>query len=201
MAAPTDEHFLAAKHLGRYIRGSTNRGLTYHKREKGEKLLTYAYSDASLMNSRPISGVVVYLGTPDRETHKNKNAAVIAYTKKEATVTNSTMHAELLALDRAVTACKWVADLREELGVPQEEAAVIFTDSRVGIRFLQEDGAVPNKQTRHLRRHFNHIKQALARGEIKIEFVSSKLNRADMLSKAMDSKDTHEDHSRNMMGS
>ena len=126
MAKPRASDFLKAKQLGRYLSSNPTRGLYYHKRRSDDELLwTYAYCDASLY-IHSVSGIAVFLGTPDYVTHINLNAAIISQTKQEETKVGSTMHSELLAMGRAVVAVEWVANMREEWASLSREPASFF---------------------------------------------------------------------------
>jgi hypothetical protein len=198
MSKPLVWHFKVLKRLGRYYLCNPKRGLNYHRRAPTSDMESYIYCDGSL-NIRSISGVAAFIGTPDRETHVNKSAAVVAFTKVETFHVESSMESELLAIGRAAILAEWLAHFRQEMGYPQRGATTVFTDSEVAIKFLAETGAVPNRQTRHVRRRVLSVKQALARNIIKLEFVPGKYNCADALTKTL-GRVLFERHCRNLMG-
>jgi hypothetical protein len=150
-------------------------------------------------DARSVSGVAVFLGTPDFKLHNNWNAAVIFFSAREHLAIISVLEAELLAIGRAVHACIYVQNLRSEIGFPQEGASLIFTDSLIAIRFLQDSGPTPNRQTRHIRRRVEFIRQAIAHGRVRLEFVPGIYNCADVLTKPLGSA-AHCRHAANLMG-
>ena len=111
----------------------------------------------------------------------------------------STLDAELMAIVRGVKDVLYVTTQRAEIGFPAEGPATIFTDSQVAIRFLEDSGPTPNRQTRHIRMRVRFIKDAIARNIIKLEFVPSKYNCADALTKAL-SFPLHRRHIINLSG-
>ena len=103
-----------------------------------------------------------------------------------------------MAIARGVKSLLWLEDLCEEIGFPQEGPSILFTDSAVAIRFLNDEGKMPNKQTRHLRIRTAKIKQYIAQRRIKLQFVPGHLNCADMLTKPLPREVLHR-HIKNMM--
>ena len=109
------------------------------------------------------------------------------------------MEIEVCALGRTIKSAGWVAHIRQENGHPQAEPCIIFTNSQVAIKFLTESAAVPNRQTRHLRRRVLCIEQALARNVAVLHFVPGNLNCADVLTTPL-GRVLFERHSKNLMG-
>jgi hypothetical protein len=172
------------KQFARYLAKEQERGLYFHPGKEGEKMQTYFYTDASLY-LKAISGVAGFLGTPDLVNHINENAAIVCFSKPETLAVTSTMEAELLAIGRGAVAADWVADIREEMGFPQEGPAIIFNDNQPAIRFLERDGPTPNRQTRHLRLKVQYIREAIQKNKIVLRYVPTGPNCADMLTKAL----------------
>jgi hypothetical protein len=109
------------------------------------------------------------------------------------------MGAEMLAIERAAKALEWVMHLREEAGFPQSSPGIIFTDSLSSIKFIENTGAAPNRQTRHLRRRVAKIREALAINMIALKFVPGALNCADVLTKPL-GRVFHFRHCKNLQG-
>jgi hypothetical protein len=198
MSNPSEKDYAAAKRFGRYLVGTIEAGLTYHPRIHQEQLQTYCYVDASFFG-RCTSGIAVFLGEPDYITHINRSAAIICQSKRESSPAISTMEAELYAICRGVLACIWVEDYRAEMGYPQPGPSIIFTDSLISIRFLEETGRTPNRQTRHLRNRVAYIKHFITLGRIIMKFVPTALNCADLLTKGLPPA-VHHRHAANLLG-
>ena len=187
----------ANKRLARYFLNNAKRGLTFHKGDASFNPLTYAYVDAPLM-VHSISGVAVFIGIPNYKTHENLNPAVIAYTKKESEAVTSTMHAELIVVERGIKSLDHVNNIREESGFPPPHESLLFTDNDPGISFVSNLGKC-SRQTRHLRRRFRFIQEAVSHRRVIIRHVPSKLNVADILTKPL-GRVLFERHSKNLMG-
>jgi hypothetical protein len=172
--------------------------LIYRPRILSEEMITYAYCDASY-HERCTSGIAVFIGTPDYITHVNRSAAVICQSKRETSPALSVMEAEMYAICRAVLACIWLEDYRREMGYPQSGPSIIFTDSLISIRFLEDTGRTPNRQTRHLRTRVAYIKTYISKGRILMKFVPTALNCSDVLTKGLPPQ-VHRRHSANLMG-
>jgi hypothetical protein len=93
MENPTSEHLAAVKHILRYVSGTLNLGLSYHK-EKGKNLRLIGYSDSDLAGDvddrKSTSGVLFYLGS----------SLVSWFTQKQKSVALSTCEAEYMAGSR-----------------------------------------------------------------------------------------------------
>ena len=109
------------------------------------------------------------------------------------------MHSEILAIFRGTVTSEYIADVRDETGFPQSSPSIIFTDNQPAIRFLEQTGKIQNRTTRHLRRRTEYIRQAITSGRIKLMYVPSHLNCADVLTKALP-KESFQRHTKNLMG-
>ena len=200
MSDPNAGDFLRAKRLCRFFIGRKRQGLRYRRALPSSSRApeTYAYCDSGL-NLKPVSGVAVFIGEPDYENHNNRNAAVMCQSKSENIAVGSTMHAEMLAIGRAIVACEAVCNLRYELGFPQPGPSIIFTDSQPAIRFITGTGSNPGRMTRHLRLRLEYVMQAIRFGRVRLLWVSSANNCADILTKPL-GKVLFEKHSKNLMG-
>jgi hypothetical protein len=159
---------------------------------------SYCYVDASHY-VRSISGVALFMGHPDPDTHINDSAAIMVLTKIEKVAVSSSMEAELLAIERGVLALEWLMNFREEAGYPQTDQGILFTDSLSAIKFLENTGSAPNRQTRHLRRRVAKIRENIEHNMVVLRFVPGALNCADVLTKPL-ARVLHFRHCNNLMG-
>ena len=199
MAKPTEFDEKQAKRIIRYLRGTPRRGLVYHKLAPGDELQTYVYCEATLSGSYPHIGVAVFLGKPDFMHHINVSAAVVTQCKRVKLAVLSTMHAEIIAITRAIKAARFVTDLRDEMGITQRSPTIIFTDNQPAIHFFTGDQAVTSDMSRHLRRRYDYVRQEIVSGAIILKWVPSKLNCADILTKVL-TRELFERHALNLMG-
>ena len=119
--------------------------------------------------------------------------------KIERVTVASTMEADLLAIMRGLVALEWLHHFREECGYPETQPALLFTDSLSSIKFIENTGTAPNRQTRHLRRRVVKIRENIARNMVVLKFVPGALNCADVLTKPL-GRVLHFKHCNNLQG-
>jgi hypothetical protein len=184
MQASTKSDSNASKRIGRYFLANPKRGICFHAGDPSFNPITYAYVDASLMDGS-ISGVAVFIGIPNYETHENINGAVIAFTKKATEKVTSTMLSEMIVVERGIKTIDYVNNICEESGFPPVGSSILFTDNDPEMRFLSGTGTAGTRQTRHLRRRVAWIKEALLQRRFILRHVPSSLNCADLLTKPL----------------
>ena len=197
MSKPDAGDLRSSKRLARHIADLPDRGLTFNH-GNGRDAQTYTYVDGG-MRHRSITGTATFIGVPDLVHHINDNAAVSCLVKSESKSVTSSMHSELIAIFRGTITSEYIADARDETGFPQTSPSIIFTDNQPAIRFLEQTGKIQSRTTRHLRRRTEYVRQAIASGRIKLMYVPSHLNCADVLTKALP-KDLFLRHTKNLMG-
>jgi hypothetical protein len=199
MSKPAEGDVKRLKRLARYIKHTLDRGLQYHRAlDITVEAISYCYVDASF-ELTSVSGVALFIGQPDRKTHINKNAAIMFLTKIEKVAVTSTMDAEILAIERGIVALEWLAQYREEIGYPQTQRSVLFTDSASAIAFINNTQKTPNRQTRHIRRRVRKIRANVVQNHVVLEHVPGALNCADVLTKPL-GRVLHWKHSNNLQG-
>ena len=201
MSKPTEFDLKRAKRIIRYLRGTPRRGLVYVKLSPGADLDTYFYADAALPpgTSYPHCGYAGFLGEPDFINHINTTAAVLFKSKRVRIVVGSSMEGEVVSIGMATHAAYYMADARGEMGIPQRRPTIIFTDNQPAIHFFMGDRAVSSDLSRHLRRRYDFIRQAIDNQAIVLKWVPTKLNCADILTKPL-SRELFERHAQNLMG-
>ena len=172
---PGDNHWKAIIRVLRYLRYTQNYGLFYF----GYPAVPEGYCDANWISdskdSKSTSGYVFTIG----------GAAVSWKSSKQTCIARSTMEAEFIALDKAGEEAEWIRQFLEDIPnwskpVP---AVCIHCDSQSAIARAQSN--LYNGKSRHIRRRHNTIKQLLSNGVISIDYVKSKDNIADPLTKGL----------------
>ena len=95
------------------------------------------------------------------------------------------MESEFIALDKAGEEAEWLQNLMEYIPMwPKPIMAIcIHCDSQAAL--ARAKNAVYNGKSRHIRHRHNTIKQLLSNGVITTDFVKSKDNIADPLTKGL----------------
>ena len=95
------------------------------------------------------------------------------------------MESEFIALDKAGEEAKWLRYFLEDIPIwPQPVPAIcIYCDSQSEIGRAQSH--IYNGKSRHIRRRHNTVRQLLSNGIMTIEYIRSKENIADPLTKGL----------------
>ena len=112
-------------------------------------------------------------------------AMVSCKSSKQTVIAKSTMESEFIALDKCGEEAEWLRHFLED--IPRWPKSVpsicIHCDSQSAIDRVQN--SMYNGKSRHIRRRHNTIKQQLSTGVISIDYVKSKDNIADPLTKGL----------------
>jgi hypothetical protein len=143
------------------------------------------YSDSDYAtdpeNRLSVSGFVLYLcGVP-----------IVWRTKQQRSVTLSSSEAEYYALSEAVKEVRFIYQLLKEMGFEVELPITVRVDN-IGAIFMAENMQV-SQRTKHIDTRLRFVNQYVDDGFIKIKFVGTNENDADLFTKNL-GKDAHERH-------
>lgn len=182
------EHWEAALHVLRYLRGTANHGLTYKKRSGTAKELSvedanspikelYGFVDADFATdfttSKSISGHVFIMS----------GSAVSWRSKQQPIVATSTCHAEYVAACEAAREAVWLRELLREIGFKTLAPTPVYEDNEAAL-FLSENPATTDR-SKHIRLRWHYLRQCVRDGTLKLKRVETKKNAADALTKAV----------------
>ena len=104
---------------------------------------------------------------------------------KQTCIARSTMESEFIALDKAGEEVEWLRHFLEDIPIwPQPVLAIcIHCNSQSAIGRAQSH--LYNGKSRHIRRRHNTVRQLLSNGIMTIEYIRSKENIADLLTKGL----------------
>ena len=172
---PGTDHWKGIVRVLKYLRFTRSYGLHYTR----FPAVLEGYSDASwisdIKDSKSTSGYVFTLG----------GAAVSWKSSKQTVITRSTMESEFVALDKCGEEAEWLRQFLEDIPKwPKPVPAIcIHCDNQSAIGRAQSN--MYNGKSRHIRRRHNTIRQLLSTGIITIDYVKSKDNIADPLTKGL----------------
>ncbi|KAJ9557464.1 hypothetical protein OSB04_012078 [Centaurea solstitialis] len=172
---PSVEHWRSITRLLRYLRYAREYGLHYGK----YLAIIEGYGDANwisdIKDSRSTSGYVFTLG----------GAAISWKSSKKTVIARSTMESEFIALDKSGEEAEWIRQFVEDIPKwPKPVTTIcIHCDSQSAIDRAQS--TMYNGKSRHIRRRHNTIRQLLSTRVILIDYVKSKDNIADPLTKGL----------------
>jgi hypothetical protein len=202
--SPGEAHMQAAFHVMRYLRGVPNLPLEFRPEEgrseshavdraTSDEVSITAYTDADwggdLEDRKSTTGFVVLV----------YGCAVSWQSKKQATVALWTAEAEYMAVSQVLQEVKWIHQLMAELGlrrsksISDDEAAcesmssstVIFTDNRAAKSLCEAEGT-QHSRTKHIDIRHHFIRDSIHCGEVRIEWVQSSDQVANILTKGLD---------------
>ncbi|GJR96163.1 retrovirus-related pol polyprotein from transposon TNT 1-94 [Tanacetum coccineum] len=172
---PGRDHWDALVRVLQYLKHTMAYGLHYTKYPP----VLEGYCDANWISNhnegKSTSGYVYTLGGAD----------VSWKSSKQTVNTRSTMEAEFVALDKAAEEAKLLKSFLEGIPLwPKPVTAVcIHCDSMAAL--TRAKNQIYNGKSRHIRRRHKTIKDLLRNGIISIDYVKSKENIADPLTKGL----------------
>ncbi|KAH9075144.1 hypothetical protein Ae201684P_003829 [Aphanomyces euteiches] len=166
---PGKSHWESSKRVMRYVAGTLNYGLIY----TGTSLTLTAYSDSVYASDpttrRSITGYCTFVGG---------NLA------------------EYIALAQATREVLFQRTLHEQCLNQQREATVLFGDNQPAIAVASNP--VHHARTKHIDVRYHFIRERIQLGDVKLKYVSSKDNVADIFTKPLPHLEFQ--HLRDMLG-
>ncbi|KAM1496471.1 hypothetical protein ACFXTO_031069 [Malus domestica] len=175
MQSPMASHYLAVKRILRYLKGTMTHGIRYTK----GSLSLRSFSDADWAGDpndrRSTTGLVVFLG----------NNPISWASKKQQTVSRSSIEAEYRALLSTAAELDWLQQLFQVLQVRIPHPPVLFCDnlSAIALSF----NPVQHQRTKHIEVDVHFVRERVASKKLLVQFVSSSEQVADILTKGLSS--------------
>jgi hypothetical protein len=178
MAMPTQAHMRAAKHVLRYLRGSSTVALHY----SASPSVLHGYVDASFGNehkARSVSGHVFLLN----------GAAVSWKSRVQRTVALSSAEAEYMSLSDAVRECIYLRHLLADMKGDVQGPTVMYEDNQPCIHIA--NNPVTSSRTKHINIRYHFTREAVFNKEIRLVYCATENMLADALTKIVP-KPVHE---------
>jgi len=182
LQAPKEEHLIAAKRVLRYLKGTSDIGLTYNcsnitpSSENGG-VVTTAYCDADWAGDhadrKSQTGLLIKIG----------GNTVIWASKKQTTTSLSTCEAEYMALSSVVQEVTWTNSLLAELSFKQTSPTHIFCDNTAAIHLANNDSN--HNKTKHIDIRHHYIRDEVKSNKIVITYLKSADQQADIFTKGL----------------
>ena len=125
---------------------------------------------------RSVSGFVIYLC----------GAAISKRSKGQKSVTLSSTEAEYMAVSELATEILYVAGILKFLGIPVEYPIIVNVDN-IGAVYLAKNATTGNR-TKHIDTRYHFVREYVEDGIIKVRFVRSEENHADIFTKNLNSE-------------
>lgn len=172
---PGKKHWIAAKRVLRYLKGTIDWKLTYSAANNNRDI--QGYSDSDYANDpderKSVSGYVFKLG----------NGAVSWRSKKQATTALSTTDAEYVALSGCCQESIWLQGLFNELIPSAGDVSSIYCDNQGAICLAKNQ--MYSSRTKHIDVKHHFIRDLIDNGTIKIQYLKSEDMLADLFTKSL----------------
>jgi hypothetical protein len=174
MEAPTTEHLTAVKRILRYVAGTLHYGCFY-KREKEASLVGYSDSDLAgdVDTRKSTSGIFFFLG----------NNVITWQSQKQKVVALSSCEAEYIAATTAACQGVWLARLLAELKGRKPATINLKIDSQSAIQLSKNP--VFHDRSKHIDTRYHFIRDCIEENRVTLEFIGTKDQLADILTKAL----------------
>ena len=171
---PTHEHWIAAKRVLRYLKGTLSLGI---KLGGHHSLVLNGYCDsdwgAEQDENRSTSGIVFLI-----------NRGPVAWTSSLQKMSAlSVSEAEYVALAEALKECLWLRPFLSSLGPDVTEPTPINVDNQAAI--LLSKNPEFHKRTKHIGIRFHRIRQEQDNGTVTVSYVPTESNPSDILTKSL----------------
>lgn len=172
---PGMAHWKAAKRILRYAKGTGSQGIKYTGHlDKGQKVKITAYCDSDWAQDpddrKSTSGYVVMVA----------GGPVMWQCRKQPTVALSTTEAEFVALTEVTKDILWLTYFLGELGI-EYDTPEIYSDSQSAGNW--STNACHHQRNKHVALKYFFIRDEVAKRTIKVAYICSQDNVADILTK------------------
>ncbi|XP_019171058.1 PREDICTED: uncharacterized protein LOC109166620 [Ipomoea nil] len=174
MHAPTTDHWAMVKRVLRYIKGTLHYGLHL---SASPTTFIHAYSDSDWagcpVDRKSTSGYAVFLGSN----------LISWLSRKQRTVARSSTEGEYKALADVAAEVTWVVSLLRELGLHTGQPSTLWCDN-FGATYLYAN-PVFHARTKHVEIDYHFVRDKVATGDFKVNFISTKDQLADIFTKPL----------------
>jgi len=181
-SCPAKVHWKAIQRVFQYLKGTLDFCLEFGSSSVGGVNLS-VFSDSDYAGdtekARSTSGYASFIGA----------SCVNWSSRRQDVVAKSTTEAELIAANSGASDGTWLTHLLEELGFPQATPFPLQMDNQSSIKVAKNPEH--HGKMKHLDTKYYWIRDQVDLGKLRIEWVPSSDNHADILTKAL-TKDLHQ---------
>lgn len=178
MQSPTKMHLKIGRRVLRYLKATVNHKLTYVKSQENLAIVGHSDSDwASDNDYQSISGYIFKL---------NNSSALISWRSgKQSLIAASSCEAEYIALFHATSEALFLRQLIAEIKNEEPQTVNLFGDNMGSLKLAKHQAY--HKKSRHINIKFHFIRKYVENKSIKLSYIPSKINMADMCTKPVKS--------------
>ncbi|KYM95345.1 Copia protein [Cyphomyrmex costatus] len=167
------KHWIAAKHVLRYLKGTMNFSLSFKRTQKD--LIGYVDADWGncRVDRRSYTGIVfIFAG-----------GAISWESRKQRTVALSSTEAEYMGLTDAAKEAVYLITFLTELGLETMAKITLFNDNQ-GAKHLAHN-PVYHGRSKHIDIRYNYIREVLQTQPIRLDYLPTEQMLADILTKGL----------------
>jgi hypothetical protein len=176
MKNPGKLHWVGVKGVLRYLKGTSDKGITFGGSGVADKHVLSLYSDSDWAgcedSSKSTSGYVAMFN----------NGPIQWKSKLQPVVAQSSTEAEYIAVCYAANEVVWMRNFLKSIGFPQRSPTVIYEDNSSVIKLAYKPK--DDSRTRHIRVRFHKVKEYVLDGTVKLTAIKGKENPADLFTKS-----------------
>jgi hypothetical protein len=172
---PNNIHFTAVKRVYKYLKGTKDYGITYYK-DSNQYISGYCDADyaGDLLSAKSTSGYIILLA-----------GGIISWKSKlQSIIAQSTTEAEYIAINAVIKEAVYIRTLLKELGFYKQSKFPIYTDNNGAL--LLAKNPIFHERTKHIAVKYHYIRDLIIKGIIDLNYISSKNQNADGLTKPLD---------------
>ena len=175
---PGPEHWVAVKHILKYLRRTRDYMLVY----SGGDLNLQGFTDSDFQGDKDsrksTSGSVFTLG----------GVAVVWRSIKQSSIADSTMEAEYIAASEAAKEAVWLKNFLSDLEVVpnMDKAVTLYCDNSGAVANSKEPRS--HKRGKHIERKYHLIPEIVNRGDVIVTKIPTLDNLADPFTKTLTEK-------------
>ncbi|KAG7557256.1 Reverse transcriptase RNA-dependent DNA polymerase [Arabidopsis suecica] len=176
MASPRVSHWVAAKRILRYLKGTMELGILYRRGgSSSPNLMVFTDSDyaGDLDDRRSTTGCVFLMAS----------GAISWASKKQPVVALSTTEAEYIAASFCATQCVWLRRVLEKIGAAEESATVIQCDNSSTIQLSKHP--VLHGKSKHIEVRFHYLRELVNGDIVRLEYCQTENQVADIFTKPL----------------
>ncbi|WVZ90344.1 hypothetical protein U9M48_036653 [Paspalum notatum var. saurae] len=176
MHDPREPHLAAVKRILRYLQGTSDLGL-FLSCTASSALTVYTDADwAGCPDTRrSTSGYAVFLG----------DNLVSWSSKRQHTVSRSSVEAEYRAVANGVAEASWLRQLLQELHHPPPRTTLVYCDN-VSAVYLSSN-PVQHQRTKHIEIDLHFVRERVATGAVRVLHIPTSSQFADLFTKGLPS--------------
>jgi transposase InsO family protein len=176
--SPSEEHWVAAKRVLRYLKGTRDHGIIFrrHFDVKRGCVTIRVYSDADWAG--------------DKETRKSRSGYIVFingspvswFSKKQTCHALSSCEAEIVAMTEAIKECMWLRSFLSELKIKFNDPIPLYVDNQAAMALSLDP--VNHSGSKHIDLRYKFILEAVAKKFVVPIYVATGANIADIFTKS-----------------